>query len=195
MTITKDTELATAVSEAGVLLQKIQDYCGRSKTDLAKVRFPRGYLRTADNHRGKLSFINNGNLKSNLAYCLSLAESITWLLNRTDIAATAKDMLIKLKLQIFLCGSLVDSITKDYLKNTRTPKRTYKIGTKSLKDLGVINQTLEYDLNWVWDERNKMQLFGLEEREYSNNYDNEYLKRARDSTNKLANVLKTKGRI
>lgn len=193
MTITNDTELAVAVSEAGALLQQIQDYCGRNKDESAKVRFPRGYLRTADNHRRKLSFIADADLKSNLAYCLILSESINWLLNRTDIAATAKEMLIKL--QMFLCGSLIESLTKDYLKTTRTPKRTYKFRTQSLKDLGIINQDLEEDLNWVWDERNKMHLFSLEEREYTNNYDNASLKRARDAINELAKILEANGRI
>ncbi len=66
---------------------------------------------------------------------------IHWLLIRTDIASTAKEMLIKLC--IFIGGTLIESITTDYLKEIRTPKRTYKMCTQSLKELGVVDDDLK----------------------------------------------------
>ena len=124
MPITNDTELETAVYKAGDLLQQIQDYCGRPYKASAKVRFPRGYLRTASEQRGRLHFIDEYDLKTNLAYCLILSDTIHWLLTRTDIAATAKEMLIKL--HIFIGGTLIESITTDYLKSVRRPKELTK---------------------------------------------------------------------
>src|SRR5690554_6832266 len=68
MAITNDRELRDASRKAGELLQEIQDYCGRKLKDDAKVRFPRGYLRTASSQRERLSFVADEDLKSNLAY-------------------------------------------------------------------------------------------------------------------------------
>lgn len=193
MPIINDTELKEAVAKAGDLLQQIQDYCGRTSKESAKVRFPRGFLRTAIEQRSRLNFVDDTDLKSNLAYCLILSDTIHWLLYRTDITATAKDMLIKL--HIFIGGVLIESITKDYLKGIRTPKKNFKSRTKSLKDLGIIDRDLREDLDWVWDTRNKMHLFGLTEREYTNEYNTTSQIRAAKAFKMLVEKLKIKGRL
>ena len=193
MTITNNTELEVAVTKAGGLLQQIQDYCGRSYNSSAQVRFPRGFLRTADEHRCRLEFVDNKDLKSNLAYCLILSDTIHWLLFRTDIAATAKEMLIKL--HIFIGGALIESITKDYLQNKRVPKKYYKQRTQSLVDLGIIEMTLKNELDWVWDTRNNMHLFALTDREYINDYNTSSQVRAANAFKNFVDVLNTKGKI
>lgn len=193
MTITNDKELEVAVTEAGDLLQQIQNYCSRSFNASAQVRFPRGFLRTADEHRGRLEFVDNKDLKSNLAYCLILSDTIHWLLSRTDIAATAKEMLIKL--HIFIGGTLIESITTDYLKNKRVPKKNYKFRTQSLVDLGIIDITLKDELDWVWDTRNNMHLFGLTAREYINDYNTSSQVRAAKAFRDFVEVLHAKGKI
>lgn len=47
MAIRSDEELAQKVAEASALLQEIQDYVGRDFSKPVRIRFPRGYLRTA----------------------------------------------------------------------------------------------------------------------------------------------------
>ncbi len=192
MPITNDKELEVAVTEAGDLLQQIQDYCGRTYKASAKVRFPRGFLRTAGEQRIRLSFIDNKYLKSNLAYCLILSDTIHWLLTRTDIAATAKEMLIKL--YIFIRGTLIESITTDYLKGKRVPKRSYKFRTQSLVDLGIIDSKLKDELDWIWDTRNNMHLFGLVERECFNDYNTTSQARAAKAFREFVEVLQGKGK-
>ena len=175
------------------MLQQIQDYCGRTYKASAKVRFPRGFLRTAIEQRGRLKFIDDNNLQSNLAYCLILSDTIHWLLTRTDIAAIAKEMLIKL--HIFIGGILIESITANYLKSVRTPKKTYKMRTQSLVDLGVIDTSLKDDLNWIWDTRNNMHLFGLTEREYINEYNISSQAKSAKAFRDFVEILQAKGRI
>ncbi len=193
MPITNNTELKAAVCQAGDLLQEIQDYCGRTYKVSAQVRFPRGFLRTAGEQRGRLNFVDDNDLKSNLAYCLILSDAIHWLLTRTDIAATAREMLIKL--QIFIGGTLIESVTTNYLKNVRTPKRTYKMRTQSLVDLGIIDTSLKDELDWIWDLRNNMHLFGLVEREYINEYNTSSQARAAKGFRDFIEILQAKGRI
>ena len=68
MAIANDEQLAAAVVEAGSLLQEIQDYVGRDFTTSAKVRFPRGFLRTAEQARVRLPFLERSHFKSNVSY-------------------------------------------------------------------------------------------------------------------------------
>ena len=55
MTIENDEQLYEAVEEAGATLQSIQDYVQRDFSRSAKVRFPRGYIRTAQEAREGLN--------------------------------------------------------------------------------------------------------------------------------------------
>ncbi len=179
MKITNNKELQEAAIEAGALLQSINDYLSETGETLmeikeSKVRFPRGYLRTAAFQRNRMPFIEDHNLKSNLAYTLILSDAVLWLFLRTDISGTAGEMLRKLYL--FLIGSLTESITKDYLKGICG--KSYKVRTEYLLDKGIIDSVLKEDLDWLWDIRNKMHLFQLEEREYLNDYNDHSHSRA-----------------
>jgi len=119
MTISNDRELEAAAIEAGRLIQEIHDYCkatNRAITTVpeAQVRFPRGFIRSASYQRSRFPFLSDPDLKSNIAYTLMLSDTVLWLAIRTDVAGTAKDML--LKLFIFLVGTIVESTTKEYLR-------------------------------------------------------------------------------
>jgi hypothetical protein len=113
-----------------------------------------------------LAFVRNHNLKSNLAYTLLLSDVIYWLLMRTDVYGMAREMLVKLF--VFIGGTLIESITKDYLKGSCG--KGYKDRSKYLADAGIIDEELKAELDWVWDARNNMHLFLLEESEYVNEY-------------------------
>jgi hypothetical protein len=171
MTIRNDEELKEAVSQASALLQSIHEYCVEqnhpwSELEAAKVRFPRGFIRPAAYQRHRLPFIKDQNLKSNLAYTLLLSDAILWLGMRTDLAGTAQEMLTKL--YIFLIATLCESITKDYLKGICG--KNVKSRNEFLAAKGIINENLQRELDWLWDTRNRMHLFQLEEREYETSY-------------------------
>jgi hypothetical protein len=193
MAIETDEELAVAVKKAGVLLQEIQDFCGRKNRSDAKVRFPRGYLRTASEQRNRLKFVGSEDLKANLSYTLILTDSILWLLVRTDIAATAKDMLIKMF--IFLGGALMEGILSDYLTGIIGKQRSFKKRTEYLLENEIITQSLHDDLNWVWDMRNNMHLFLLDGREFENSYNASSHVRCANTFKELIKVLDRKGRL
>lgn len=163
MPIENDKELAQAVIDAGLLLQEIQDYARRDFSKSAKVRFPRGYLRTADQARSRLDFLENPHLKSNISYMMLLSDVQHWLLVRTDLDGIAKEMIIKL--QFFLLGTIAESLTKTFLKGKCG--KNYKRRTEYLKEHGIINEDLRLKLDWIWEMRNKMHLFRLEETEWS----------------------------
>lgn len=163
MEIKNDAELAKAIEEANTLIQAIHDYAARDFSKNWKIRFPRGYVRTANAQRSRLSFLESGSLKNNIAYTLILSDTTHWLLVRTDVSGTIKEQLIKLNL--FLLGSLSESITKIHLKG-RCGKN-YKERTKYLVDKGEIDAALKDDLDWIWDMRNNMHLFTVGSSEYN----------------------------
>ena len=162
MTIHNDEELAVAVTKAGELLQEIQNYVKRDFSKPAKVRFPRGYIRPASEGRTRLGFLDNSHLKSNISYTMLLSDLQHWLLVRTDISGTAKEMLIKL--QIFLLGSIIESATKVFLKGKCGGN--YAKRTAYLEQGGIISADLHTELDWLWELRNKMHLFQLENTEW-----------------------------
>lgn len=162
MKITSDAELTAAVASASELIQAIQDYSGRDFSKKWKLRFPRGYVRTASEHRDRLPFLPKSPLKDNIAYTLILSDTTHWLLVRTDVAATIKEQLIKLHL--FLLGALVESITKAFLKGKCG--KGYKERTSYLLAHNHILPEAKVDLDWLWDMRNNMHLFLVPDSEY-----------------------------
>lgn len=163
MTIRNDDELREAVDEAGALIQKIQDYVGRDFSRPAKVRFPRGYLRTAAASRRRVIFLTDPTLRSNIAYTIQLADVQHWILNRTDLSGMAKEMVIKL--QMFLLGTIVESVTKNYLHGRCGGNFCRR--TQYLQDNDVIDAALKADIDWLWELRNNMHLFQLDNIEWS----------------------------
>jgi hypothetical protein len=163
MTIRNDDELREAVDEASALIQKIQDYVGRDFTIPAKVRFPRGYLRTAEESRRRVSFLTDATLRSNIAYTIQLADVQHWLLNRTDLSGIAREMVIKL--QMFLLGTIIESVTKNYLRGRCGGNFARR--TQYLVDNDLIDSALKSDIDWLWDIRNNMHLFQLNGLEWS----------------------------
>lgn len=162
MPIKNDAELAAAVTKAGDLLQEIQNYVKRDFSKSAKIRFPRGYMRFASEARTRLGFLDNSHLKSNISYTMLLSDVQHWLLVRTDLYGIAKEMVIKL--QIFLLGSIVESATKVFLKGKCGGN--YAKRTEYLEDCGIISEQLHTDLDWLWELRNKMHLFQLDNTEW-----------------------------
>jgi hypothetical protein len=163
--IHNDDELREAVDEASVLIQQIQDYVGRDFSKPAKLRFPRGYLRTAEESRRRVNFLTDPTIRSNIAYTIQLADVQHWILNRTDLSGIAKEMVIKL--QMFLLGTIIESVTKNYLRGRcggNFAKRT-----QYLLDDKLIDTALKTDIDWLWNIRNNMHLFQLDDIEWSSN--------------------------
>jgi len=162
--IKNDKELLQAATEVGEKIQAIHDYLGDRNHPNGIIRFPRGYLRTCVEHRNKYLFIADRILISNIAYTLLQTDLFRWLLNRTDITGQAKEMLIKK--EISAIGSIVESVTKCYLKGRRGGGQNYKYRSQALVDKNVISEKLKKDLDWVWDVRNGEHLMLLKQRDW-----------------------------
>jgi hypothetical protein len=194
MEINSKEDLAKAVEEAGTLLQEIQNYLQANDLNWnecqeAKVRFPRGFIRQAGLQRKRLEFLENRTLKDNLAYTLILSDVVLWLKIRTDLWGTPKEMLTKL--YVFLIGTLLESITKEYLEGICG--KNFKKRNAFLVELNVIDEQLQMDLDWLWDTRNRMHLFQLDAREYVNDYDENCHDRCVKTFRRLLAALRSKG--
>jgi hypothetical protein len=154
--------LKRAVYQINDLIQSIHDYAGRDFTKTWKLRFPRGYVRTASQQRDRIVFVKDNALRDNIAYTLMLYDTLHWLLIRTDVSSTIKEQLIKTSM--FVVGGLIESITKECLQGKCA--KGYKARTGYLCDHGLIDKELKDDLDWIWDMRNRMHLFLLDKSEY-----------------------------
>lgn len=162
--INDDQELLAAATEVGEKIQAIHDYLGDRNHPHGTIRFPRGYLRTCVDHRNKYLFIDDHTLRSNVAYTLLLTDLFRWLLNRTDINGQAMEMLIKK--EISAIGSIIESVTKCYLKGRHGGGKNYKYRSQVLVDESIINEELKIEIDWVWDVRNREHLMLLKQRDW-----------------------------
>ena len=196
MPISNEQELQAAAEKASELLQEIHNYCAAQNKTIAevpasRVRFPRGFIRTAEYQRSRFPFISNRDLRANIAYTLILSDTILWLAVRTDVFGTARDMLYKLF--IFLVGSVLESTTKEYLKG-HCGKNFCK-RNEYMVEHGIITEDLRKEIDWVWETRNKMHLFQLEGREWENDYDQNTHRRCISAFRGLLAALTAKGRL
>ena len=187
--IQNDTELVDAVVNAGNLLQEIQDFCGRKQIDEAKVRFPRGFIRTAVEHRNTLPNIKDNTLSQNITYALMTLDALEWLVNRTDIAMIALEMIIKQGITII--GSICETLTIRPGERGLGRNNGYKSRTNHLVELNVIDKGLKDDLDWIWDSRNRVHLIDLKTSEFDA-YKREDYNRAAKSLECLCSRLKKK---
>ncbi len=179
--IENEVQLKNTVEKVSELLQEIQAYAEKQRAHPRQVlrtgivNFPRGFLRTAAQGRAYFSFIQNEQLQSNLAYTMILSDTLHWLLVRTDISGIARQMLIKL--QLFLGGAIVESVTKSVLKERSM--RSYAKRVEHLQCKQIISIDLKDNLVWLWGIRNKMHIEGIHSSEYHNNeYTTESLNKA-----------------
>ncbi|MGG6261765.1 hypothetical protein ACQ259_16855 [Stutzerimonas stutzeri] len=163
--INTDADLIKTVSEINQRIQAVHDYLGDRNHDNAKIRFPRGYLRTCATHRHKYSFLEDKTLQSNIAYAKMTTDIFRWLLNRTDISMVANEMIIKQGISII--GNIVESIVKEVLRGKPGGgnKQNFKKKVETLVANQEITPELKTELDWLWDVRNNVHLMLLEERE------------------------------
>lgn len=164
MPIENDEQLKEASEKVSSLVQEMQNYLGERNSEEGKIRFPYGFIRNANHFRGRVAFLNDHTLQSNIAYTLILSDVLRWALNRMYVVGTAKEMLAK---QIIcVMGGIAESTTKHYLRGRVGNHAGYKVRTAKLVELGAITQELKEELNWLWDTRMNEHLFLVGEREY-----------------------------
>ena len=150
------------VERIGRDLQKLEDQLKASADERTEIRLPRGFIRTAYYFRKRYWFVNDENLRANIAYALILSDVYRWMLNRTGLIGTAREMLIKEG--ICLMGCLAESITKITLHGICG--KNYGTRVNKMRELKIIDAELQSKLKWLWKYRNREHLFLLEDREY-----------------------------
>ena len=164
MAIRTDEELTTAVASIGARIQEVQDYLGQDAHGQGKIRFPRGYIRTADHFRSRLRFILDRDARDNLAYALMLGDVYRWLTNRTDLFGTAREMVIKSG--IVLTGSICETIAVEYTRGNIGKRNKFKVRCGRMCEDEMISDRLRIELEWLWDARASIHIFEVEGREY-----------------------------
>lgn len=167
MNIKNQTQINELIENISVELQKLEELLYNSSTKKVNIRFPHKVIRTADYFRTRLVFISNDTLRTNIAYHLMLSDVYRWILNRFDIALTAKELLIKEG--ISLMGNIIEAIIVHIARNITSDSKD-RIGFKKactiLVENKIITAELKRDLMWVWGMRCKEHLPNLKETEY-----------------------------
>lgn len=187
MPISTKGELSEAVRKAGELLQNIQDYLGDRKSEEGRVRFPRGFIKSADDYRSKLPRRVESPLRDNIAYALMMTDVLRWLAIRTDITATALDMIIKQGIAIIASVAEALSIQKGRVGLGKS--KSFCDRMNHYNETDVINDNLRRDLIWLWNKRQGVHLYDLVHSEYHAGYTREEYNRARRALFKFIDAL------
>jgi len=162
--INDNTDLVNAVVIVDGYIQQIQDYLGQANNAAGKIRFPRGFIRTADHFRKELSFIKDNNIRDNLAYALIQSDVYRWLTNRTDLFGIAKEMVMKSG--IALMGSICETMAIDGTKGIIGKKHSFYERCNRMVDMGFISEDLKDELHWLWETRAAIHIYDINHREY-----------------------------
>jgi len=158
-------EVRRIVSLIGFNLQNLERLLQQNKIEKVNIRFPYGVIRKADHFRDRLSFIKDDTLRTNLAYHLMLTDLYRWILNRFDIALTAKEMLIKEG--ISLMGNIIEAVIRHTAKNlTGKDNFGFYKACSILLEHNIISKEQKKDLEWLWGMRCKQHIFTLPDAEY-----------------------------
>ncbi len=154
--ITNDEELEAVVAEVSHSLQEIQDYLGTSSKAEGRVRFSRGYIRTAAYYRKGLSFLRRAH-KRNISYSLQSFDILKWLANRTDLAGPAKNLLNRVS--IVILGSIAEALAVQGTdgtigKHCRMARRLERM----CNEFGIISAKQVDEIAELWERRNTIHI-------------------------------------
>lgn len=185
------TELAALVVNASTALQAIQDEYVRDNVAAARVRFPRGFIRTAASQRATLPNVGTEVQRRNACYALMTTDVFRWLVVRTDLSGAVLSMIVKEGISIF--GALCEWLTKEATRG-RGSGRSYTVRTERLVAEGIITADLKLELDWVWDIRCNEHLGEVTSLEHQM-YSREDYNRALRAYTAFRNVLVTRYRV
>jgi hypothetical protein len=159
--IRDDDELRLSIAGLNKNLQDIQDYIGRDEMSRYtlpefKIRFPRFYIRTAAEFRNRLPFIQEENLKRNIAYSLIESDLQFWILTRTDIAGVLKGMVIKST--IIKVASIAEACVRHVTTSGLGNRNGFIARCERLHSENRVSEVLLAELNWLWETRSAIHL-------------------------------------
>ena len=166
MSIRTDEDLQRMADQVGAGLAEIQSYLGDRSCEAGKVKFPWGYIRKAFTFRKQLWFINDETIRRNLAYAHIQSDTLRWLLNRTTLTGTAREMIIKES--VCLAAAICESLTKVVCGQEQFcgKSRGFKPRCDTLSSREAISEVTANELKWLWGFRQNEHIFMAPEWEY-----------------------------
>lgn len=138
-------------------LQRIQDIiANRNHVKEARIRFPRGYLRTTSPTYFDLPKIGDNTKRRNFAYRLLMADLCRWLLARTDIYGQVRSLVVSEYISIFAFGA--EFFVKECTFGKKGRERKFTSHTEWLFEKGYLTKSLKGDVDWLWEVRTKEHL-------------------------------------
>lgn len=183
MTIVNDAQLVAAAATVTDLLQQMQDYLGRPLNPAGRVGFPRGYLLSTSNHRATLPTLYPFRVAQNISYALLMNDVYGWLINRTDIGSTAKNMIVKES--ICNLGAVCECLLKVLVGD-----RSFRQLTQQLVQSGIITATQKIGVDEIWGYRNYIHLNGVHFLEHGHYQVSDY-NRCKENFDEFVRILKT----
>ena len=162
MGIDKD-DIECQISQADEALQTIQDYLDRKNDPKGRIRFPRGFIRTAGTLRSTLPILGTEVQRRNVSYSLMMTDVLRWLVVRTDLSGAALSMVVKEAISIL--GAVCEWMTKEGTRGHGS-KKSYVDRTARLVELGNIPMKLKVELDWVWEIRCKTHVYKVTDLEH-----------------------------
>ncbi len=179
-----DRDLDDVTRVASIALQNIQKHCGRKNVPKARVKFPRGFIRTREEIEEEVPNIDDKILVRNICYSLIMVDVLRWLMVRTNIDHAAASMICKEMICIY--GSICESLIQEVLGKEYD---SFKKGSDWLVKKNVIDVDLKSKIDWIWDDMRKNEhLYLVKELEYDK-YKRRDVDRAREAYNKFCEKL------
>lgn len=179
------------ISELLQIVQGLANYSGGDLEDIGKIRFPRGYFKKVSDLEKEISFVENSNLKKNIAYALQYADLLKWVLDRFDIDFSV--LSIHNKTGLVLLGSIAEGLLKGFKSEC---EGGFEKLINCFRGKKLISPELAEDLEWLKDNRNNIHLdrisIGKRSKEYDKNgpkYKPEDFKRGLDIIGRLIQEL------
>jgi len=164
MPIKNDTELAIAVASASQHLQDIHDFTQRVDRDDAKVRFPRGVLKTSTEYRAICPSYLDHDKASSCAYAFMHLDMLWWMTKRTEITLTAREMV--LKSAMIALATITEAVLTIPGQAGFGPSAQFKDRLNSAVQRNFIDGSDRDELSKMWDNRNHVHLKRLEKSEF-----------------------------
>lgn len=159
----KNNDLEDKANTVNVYLQEINDKINAKEVEnTAKLllRIPYNLIRPASSFRARLSFIKDTTIKKNIAYYLILSDFLRWIITRTSVYGTLKEMIIKF--QIVNIAAIVETMT--VVATSRSI--SFKKRVQRMLENKVITTDTERELIWLWDYRSGIHLYVMNAPEY-----------------------------
>ena len=146
MPLTADA-LSEVVEQINAGLSVLQTHYGREKVDAARIKFPRGFIRSASSLRQAFPNVGTEVQRRNAALALMTLDILRWLIIRTDLQGAARSMIVKQAL--FQLASVCEWLTASVIEGNKFKTRNARLVAQ-----GRISAELKNELDWLWDRRN-----------------------------------------